>query len=328
MTTPGAGQKLVVVIADDAGLRHERVELATDSDAGLLIGRGWHCDLIVQDPLVDAEHARLVFDDKGALHIEDLASLNGLSVAGGDLELGELRLGTSTLEFHRAESPVAPTLQPSRWDALRARLGNPLWPLLALALVICLQVYFGSASELKADGLISRMMSGLLVCGAWALFWGVLSKLLRNSMQMAAHLSVICWGLVTGWVIAELAQYLGWQAQSLTVAEFVAVVIRALWVFAIGAVTLSIATQLRARVLLFVAAVPGVLLLLSAYGLPLLQDDAWQWQAPIVDESYPPGWQWSEGDSLAVFLDESDALFERSAERAAERAAELESPTD
>jgi len=161
-------------------------------------------------------------------------------------------------------------------------------------------------------------------CGVWALFWGVLSKLLRNNMQLAAHFSVICWGVIGASVLGELADYFGWQAQSLALGKFLGVGGGALWLFVIGVITLGIATTLASRRLLLVAALPPVLLVFVVYGLPLLQDEAQQWAAPVMDVSYPPGWQWSEGDSLESFLAGSQALFDQSAERAAERLAELD----
>lgn len=322
-------QRFVVVITDDAGVRHERVSLPRhgdadlDSQAYLLIGRGWHCDLIVQDPLVDAEHARVSLDEAGLVRIEDLNSLNGLHLTSAEPQQVELVVGTTRLEFHRADEAVAPAVRPSRWEAARARLANPFWPLLALVLVISIQSYLGSAAELKADRFVSANISMLVGCGIWALFWGLVSKLLRNSMQMASHFSVICWGLFAAWLLGEVSVFFGWQTQSLGVEQFLDVLTSAGWLFLIAMVTLGIATQLRSRALLMVAAVPSLMLVFYVYGMPLLRDEPPQWGTPIVSESYPPSWQWSEGAAVADFLEASSAVFDLSAERAAERAAEL-----
>ncbi len=315
------GMSFVIAVNDEGGGRHERVTL--DSEGGLLIGRGWHCDLIVQDVLVDAEHARVSIDSTGELRVDDLDSLNGLRLTSATLEDGELHLGTSTLAFHRADAPVPPAQRPSRWNAVLGWIRNPLWPLLVLLPLVCAEVYLSSARELDAGAFVSRAIYTVLGCGVWALFWGVLSKLLRNNMQLAAHFSVICWGLIGASVLGELADYVGWQAQSLSLGKGLSVGGGALWLFVIGVVTLGIATTLASRRLLFVAALPAVLLVFVVYGLPLLQDEELQWAAPVMNVSYPPGWQWGDGDSLDSFLDASQALFDQSAEQAAERLTEL-----
>jgi len=312
----------VVVVNDEDGNRHERVTF--DSVGGLLIGRGWHCDLIVQDVLVDAEHARVLLDSTGELRVDDLDSLNGLQLTSAALEGGELQLGTSSLVFHRADAPVPPAQRPSRWNAVRGWIRNPLWPLLVLLPLVCIEVYFGTARELDAGVFVSSAFYTLLGCGVWALFWGVLSKLLRNNMQLAAHFSVICWGVVGASVLGELADYLGWQAQSMALGEFLSVGGGALWLFALGVITLGIATTLPSRRLFLVAALPAILLVFVVYGLPLLQDEEPQWAAPVMSVSYPPGWQWNDGDSLESFLAGSQTLFDQSAQRAAERLAELD----
>lgn len=314
-------QTFVVVVDDETGRRHERVSVGIED--GLLIGRGWHCDLIVQDVQVDAEHAQVVVDAAGELRVDDLDSLNGLSLTGSMLDGGELHLGSSTLQFHHTDKPVPPAQRPLRWNASLGWLRNPVWPLLALVPLTCAGIYLGTPQKLDAGVFVSTVFYTLVGCGVWALFWGVLSKLLRNNMQLAAHFSVICWGVVGASVVGGLADFFSWQAQSVSLGELIDVTGGALWLFVIGVITLGIATALRPRPLLFVAALPAVLLVFVAYGLPLLQDEEPQWAAPVVNSSYPPRWQWSEGDSLGSFLEGSQRLYDSSAERASLRAAEL-----
>ena len=85
--------------------------------ATLVIGRALSSDIILDDPYVDARHARIVPDATGAMTIEDLGSVNG--VVGGAagrqqrLTLGagaELRLGRTSLRVRDEHEPVAPAL--------------------------------------------------------------------------------------------------------------------------------------------------------------------------------------------------------------------------
>ena len=83
----------------------------------LVLGRALSSDIILDDPYVDARHARITRDETGALAIEDLSSVNGL-IAGSAgrqqrVTLGagtELRIGRTTLRVRDEHEPVAPAL--------------------------------------------------------------------------------------------------------------------------------------------------------------------------------------------------------------------------
>ena len=56
--------------------------------AGLSIGRGWGCDVILTDSAADAEHALLSSDGNGGWTLADLGSTNGTSLNGTKLSPG------------------------------------------------------------------------------------------------------------------------------------------------------------------------------------------------------------------------------------------------
>ena len=83
----------------------------------LSVGRGLTNDLILEDPYVDPQHARISIDEAGSPLIEDLGSVNGLvandSRHRGRLSLqpgAEVRVGRTTLRFHDPAEPK--TLMP------------------------------------------------------------------------------------------------------------------------------------------------------------------------------------------------------------------------
>jgi len=83
----------------------------------LTIGRALASDVILDDPYVDASHARISLDESGALVIEDLASVNGIHAVGGKIEGrvavqpgAEVRVGRTTLRFRDPADPVTPAL--------------------------------------------------------------------------------------------------------------------------------------------------------------------------------------------------------------------------
>jgi pSer/pThr/pTyr-binding forkhead associated (FHA) protein len=84
----------------------------------LTLGRGYANDLIVDDPYLDARHARIAGADGGGLLVEDLGSVNGV-VDGGAVRRAAavavrpgaaVRVGRTTLRFRALDEDVAPAL--------------------------------------------------------------------------------------------------------------------------------------------------------------------------------------------------------------------------
>ncbi|MCK6502985.1 FHA domain-containing protein [Myxococcota bacterium] len=91
-----AGERQPVLVCTAGKLAGQRRPVL---EAGLVLGRGDHCDLIVQDPGVSREHAR-VFLHNDAVWVQDAGSRNGCFVNGKRLSRhkalstgDELRIG-------------------------------------------------------------------------------------------------------------------------------------------------------------------------------------------------------------------------------------------
>ncbi len=91
-----------------------RGSIAQLGPAGLLVGSDPSCDLMLADRAVSRRHLRLELLP-GAVHARDLGSRNGTSYLGARIMEalvpigGTLRVGKTTLRFHRASSPTAPS---------------------------------------------------------------------------------------------------------------------------------------------------------------------------------------------------------------------------
>src|SRR5687768_15862258 len=86
-------------------------------DLPLTLGRGLTNDLILDDPYVDARHARIALDESGAPLIEDLGSVNGLVANDARLQGrvpvqpgAEIRVGHTMLRFRDPDEPVSAAL--------------------------------------------------------------------------------------------------------------------------------------------------------------------------------------------------------------------------
>ena len=327
--------KLIVVIRDGASVRHERCSVSANQS--VLIGRGWHCDIVLQDPEVDAEHAQLRLSENGELLCVDLGSLNGSHLAAGQLSGPQtephkiasgarLKLGRSRLDVFRSDHAVGPAVTPSRWDSIRQSLEQPLSTAVLLAALLATSVLSRlslNVLPLSVEMIVSVATTLTFVCGAWVLFWGLLSKLWRDATHIRAHLSIVAAAGILVYLTAQLGRYIGWQLQSVEVTTFVLTVGHAFLIFAALALTLGVATRLRGKSILRLACVPAMLLIASVYLLPLLSEEKVAWYPETVTSSYPPGWQIAGGESLEEFIADSPSLFERSAEKAIKRAAEL-----
>lgn len=96
---------LEVLSGPDKGTKHKIREVS-------IIGRGDHCEVVLNDPTISWEHARISFDPFP--HITDMESINhvfhnGEQVIAADLEDGDrIRMGDTTVQVHLIEEEVAP----------------------------------------------------------------------------------------------------------------------------------------------------------------------------------------------------------------------------
>jgi pSer/pThr/pTyr-binding forkhead associated (FHA) protein len=167
------------------------------------IGRGYECDVILDDRYVDPLHARLEWDGSGTLLLVDQQSLNGTydgpsgqRVARVALYSGaELRLGRTTLRFLDESHRMEPTLaEPA--GANRLALGESP----TMALVICaatgvlfaVNEFLGKTSRVTAAGLLGESLMALLVLGVWAGAWAVLTRVTQHRFRFLEHLAIAC----------------------------------------------------------------------------------------------------------------------------------------
>ncbi|MGH0032781.1 MAG: FHA domain-containing protein [Myxococcota bacterium] len=166
------------------------------------IGRGYDCDLILDDPHVDAVHAVLEHDDAGRLHLRDAGSRNGMACEGsrdpvarvdldGDVSV---RLGRTLLRLRGPGFRVPEAVPIVR----RSRLAEWLfdhWSAAIVVPLVCLAVQvfrdyqktttpFEPLVELSETGWL------LLADGFWSRPWALLNRLLRQRTRWVAHSTI------------------------------------------------------------------------------------------------------------------------------------------
>jgi hypothetical protein len=181
----------------------------------LTIGRGLSNDLILDDPYVDPQHARIALDDAGTLQIEDLGSVNGLVMyearARGALPLklgSEVRVGRTTFRFRDSNEAVAPAIVDDHLGLVAPPADVPYVPppkpvigwtstpaaRLAISGVAVAAVGISSwltttdrssaATALGAAAIFTAML------GLWAGVWAVASRAIVHRFNFLGHFAV------------------------------------------------------------------------------------------------------------------------------------------
>lgn len=166
----------------------------------LTIGRGWNNDVIVRDPLVDAEHLEVYTDESGFIRVRDLQTQNGTRLRGRvlpvDAELPfsqAIRIGHSNIVIHRGNEVVAKAEPTPQFEPVIERMQQPAFALAAFAfalLIAFLSGQFAPDMSIANDDRIGRAMFFGLGLIFWSALWGVIARLLRHEMAFWGHLTL------------------------------------------------------------------------------------------------------------------------------------------
>ena len=185
-----------------AGEVRERVRVG---EAPLTIGRALDNALVLDDPHVDAHHARLVRDADGTLILEDLGSVNRIetrleghldrvTVAHGAL----VTLGRTALRF-RDDDALVPAAIPLHGvsiggDARRQwyeRTEGRAGIVVASVAIAAVNAWLGSTERGAGSAVFSVLLIGSAVAIAWAGIWAIAARVVLGQFRFVAHLTVV-----------------------------------------------------------------------------------------------------------------------------------------
>lgn len=165
------------------------------------IGRGYANDIVLDDPLVAADHLRITRDASGALHAEDLGSANGLFIGNGKERLrrvaidGEhpLRIGHTFLRIREPGYHVAPETTPRHWGA-----SVPAIAALALAAIVLpvLMQWLNETDEPRFSTYLQPLLGVPALALIWAALWSLLCRIFSSHARFARNLLIALSGLV------------------------------------------------------------------------------------------------------------------------------------
>ena len=208
----------------------------------LVLGRALSSDIVLDDPYVEARHARIAVDDFGALVIEDLGSVNGvisdekglqtrLRLHGGT----SLRIGRTTLRIRDEHEPVPPALvdeqippllrpvvPASTVPALRPVL-QPRWTTrlvhwsatnpgrIAIGVAACVIVgiysWLSSYERSSASDVLGGAFAFAFLASIWAGIWAVGSRVTTQRFNFVGHFAIASTVAIAGVVTVVVDEW-------------------------------------------------------------------------------------------------------------------------
>ncbi|HKI96203.1 MAG TPA: FHA domain-containing protein [Gemmatimonadales bacterium] len=187
----------------------------------LALGRAYDNDVVLDDPYVEAHHARIEPDGAGTFVLRDLGSVNGLVGADGvrrpefPTTAGTtVRVGHTIIRFQDSDVPPAAAIPDRRGQRTGARL--PAWldtpaaqlGISAGALVVILWLSWLGTYQRSATGDLTDLALGLMFALIlWAGIWSVAGRVVTHRFRFLGHLAIAfaalavlaIWGTVSEW---------------------------------------------------------------------------------------------------------------------------------
>lgn len=298
----------------------------------IVLGRALDCDVILQDPHVEARHMAVEVDTASQrLSGRDLSTLNGTwrmeqnsrGVPGrrknrffdSPFFSGQVfELGRTHIRICSAAHQVASAMPMSRWESLGHALAHWWIYSLLIVLLIVLQIWDAYLSNPESNKLSQYALSALypiLAAVGYAGMGGFIGKNIRHDAKFPTHLSAALGAVLAVSAFEYIAPYLSfqlslWQWQGTLTALFSAVT-----VFVLGVVTLSMATHLVGVVRTAVASVVPVVLLIPTL-LSVLGQPDFQPLPPYDRSMVEPAMQFRAVTNVDEFMKAADQLYSES----------------
>ena len=285
------------------------------------VGRGFKNDLILSDPYVSERHL-LISRHGHEIRITDLSSKNGTYlpklkhtvhesvIASGD----ELMVGMTKLRIFSDTHKIYPARALHQKNTYVTWMRKPVvaWCMAGVVLgQAVLAGYLKTYTKTSVVKLLPAPIIALIAVLLWSGVWSFVGRLTRHKIRFSIHLSTICLVLILGEILGNLAEYIGFYANSPIIQE---VLVYASWVglsIAFLYATFSVATNMRHNTKIIVSSTFTLLWLVAIVGLLASYREYYFTGAiPYSKTLKPPVLGSPSGMSIDAFLIRADRVFE------------------
>ncbi|MEZ0260181.1 MAG: FHA domain-containing protein [Alphaproteobacteria bacterium] len=312
-------QAIIEIIphAGDGALAYHRI-----SSFPCTIGRGYHNDLILNDPHVGAKHFSIEHDDGGWL-IRDLGSENGVTLNGKHLrepatvlKSGDhIRVGRTEIRFFEPQHAVTPAVRLARANALTLFLSKSLvvWSAFALAIALLtgwtyLTVWTEAEDTASRLGAVAAAAFACILI--WSGLWAAAGRLIRHKSRFRNHVALFSLYLIAIPIVSTFESYTdfltneNWFSTVFSYGTHMVLLVCLLY----GCLTLTTDMPRRRRVLSSTYFTLGLTIGILALSMASQRDFTPQPEYPAGLQPYLAGL--APADTLDDFMKGSAKLFE------------------
>ena len=188
----------VIELQDRAG---RAVGFHKSDKSTCIVGRGYDCDLILDDPYVDVQHVKVTSGLDG-LRIEILSREGRTTVgqhkdASGDMPVASgtaVVLGKTRLAIYAASHKVANVRKNNSLDNCLDKLASPLIAGCVIFLFLSMdgaEEYFNFVGEFAYSEWLVSAAASFFIALAWAAVSALVTKVIRGEARFLQHLVVV-----------------------------------------------------------------------------------------------------------------------------------------
>lgn len=277
------------------------------------IGRAWDSDLVIVDPELDPQHAKLVFDQEAASFLlEDLHSANGTRHNGrkftGSVEVAfgdSITVGQTNFRIHRAGDAVAPTKVHSRVEQILNQIGHPA--IATASMIAALFLYQSSqflisGQRFEWENQLQSLLGVATGLIFWAILWGTITRILKHQVKIWSHLALASVIVIVSVVLNEIHGLITFNALSPTLSDLITTLNTALLILAWIFLGMTITSHVKVRPRIVTACALAGLYLLTNFLVPRFQTETWVGLVPLETKSQNPALKISPAQSPDDFM--------------------------
>jgi hypothetical protein len=195
------------------------------------IGRGYDSDVVVDDPYVAAQHLRIFRDETGQLVAEDMGSVNGTFLDGGNSRLARIvvdgrnpiRIGRTYLRIREIGHAVE---RERIAGPERRRLPIVLTMALGVAIlgILVLDIWLGQTVEARASSYVTPLLTVTAILLGWVTIWALMSRIFSGRSRFVGNLMIALAGAVAFALYADFARVaaFAWALSGVITYQYVA----------------------------------------------------------------------------------------------------------